>query len=293
MADEPRPDPSVVRKDAVQIARVLNNNAVLAVRDDGLRVVLMGKGIGFGTSLGDVVPPENIQHVFVPDDVHPLGNLTPLVSELPIEVMSVADAIVQRFHEHTTTRVGQSLLLALADHLAMAIKRPAASSFMTHPLAWEIAQLFPDELATARGALHLVRDRLGVQLPDSEAYALALHFVNAQFSTDDMARTEQVTRRINQVLDVVASALATAFEPSSMSVTRFVTHLRYLFVRLDQDAQIGDGSPLLREAIAAAHPDAHRAAQRVQLVIEADGRPLTDDELSYLTLHIARLEQQR
>lgn len=275
----------------MHVVRVLNNNAVLAQRNDGMRVVLMGKGLGFASVLGDPVDAEHVQHTFVPDGTHPVARLANLVADLPADVLEVTAEIAQRIHERTGMVIAQSLLLALADHISLAVRLPEHGK-AAYPLAWEVAQLFPGELQLGREAIALVQQRLGVQLPPEEATAFALHFVNAQFSIDDMARTEQVTRRIRQVLDVVQSTLGLSLDAESMGVARFVTHLRYLFVRLERDRQISDESAVLREAIAAAHPRAHRAAQRLESIIDMDGRTLTSDEVAYLTLHIARLESE-
>lgn len=274
----------------MQVVRVLNNNAVLAARGDGARVVLMGKGIGWGRRLGDEVDPTAVQHTFVPDTSHPIGQLASLVGDLPIEVAQTAARIVGAARRRTGLQPTQALLLAVADHLAVALQRAGHGS-PAYPLAWEVSQLFPDELAAGHDALQLIAEDHGAVLPREEATAFALHFVNAQAAGPGMAHTVAMTRRITQVLSVVAAALDVELDHQSMSVARFVTHLRYLFVRLARGDQVTETPSSLCASIRAAHPLSWRVAERLAEVVEMDGHRLSTDELGYLTLHIARLAQ--
>lgn len=272
----------------MQVVRVLNNNAVLAARPDGCRVVLMGKGVGWGKHLGDTVDPGAVQHTFVPDGTHTIARLADLVGDLPIEVTETAGLILRAGRERTGTTPTQALLLAVADHLALALVRGDHGA-AAYPLAWEVSQLFPDELAVGREALEVVHARHGVRLPPEEATAFALHFVNAQFVGGDLTRTLAMTQRIARLLDVVAVSLDVPLEPDSMSVARFVTHLRYLFVRLDQGRDLPPGPSALAPVVREAHPRSWRTAERLREVLEMDARPLGEDEVTYLALHVARL----
>ncbi len=75
----------------------------------------------------------------------------------------------------------------------------------------------------------------------------------------------------------------------SMSAARFVTHLRYLFVRLQSGRQFEGEVPTVRDAVVLAHPEAYRAAQRIRYLLTVNDQSLSEDEITYLTLHIARL----
>ena len=81
-----------------------------------------------------------------------------------------------------------------------------------------------------------------------------------------------------------------------MSAARFVTHLRYLFVRASRASanrteDIDEVSqPSLLAALRADAPRAYACAQKVLLVLQMQLKhSLTRDELTYLTIHIARL----
>ena len=128
------------------------------------------------------------------------------------------------------------------------------------------------------------------QLPEEEATALALHLVNAGFSTGDLSYTYQMTGVIQQMLDIVGAEWGTRLEQSSISAARFITHVRYLFVRLARKEQLDHQSDTISEQIAHAFPDHDTLARKVARVVELRfDQTLTEDEIAYLTLHIARL----
>lgn len=273
----------------MQIVRVLNNNAAIVVDDHDDQSVVLGKGIAHGRRPGDSIDPDRVDQVFVPDVVHPVEQLAAYLSDMPLEVVRVASTIADLAHEHLGLRVSQALILPIADHLSFAVAREAEGIEVDYPLRWEVTQLYPAELAVGRQAVQFANLRLHASLPSEEAIPLALHFVNAQFATEGLSRTVRMTERISQVLDVVHQGTGLTIDPESMSVARFVTHLRYLFVRMESGRQITDSSDALMAAIRTAHPDELAIATRIGYLLEIGGGKLSKDEVLYLTLHVARL----
>ena len=75
-----------------------------------------------------------------------------------------------------------------------------------------------------------------------------------------------------------------------MNAARFVTHLRYLFIRVASGKQITEPSTVLSNAIAETHPEAWGCAAKIQFRLEMGlSAVLTRDEVAYLGLHVARL----
>lgn len=182
----------------------------------------------------------------------------------------------------------QALLLTLADHLHLALQRLDAEP-VAYPLAWEVSQLYPAEMAAGREVVEYLSRKLGRPFPQEEAVAFALHFVNAQFADEDLSMTVSMTSRIRQVLSLVEAELGVPMDEDTMNVARFVTHLRYLFVRLAEGNQFDDGVISDDTDLRARFPNAWRAARRVRALLEMDGNQLTHGEVGYLTIHLARL----
>ncbi|WP_336631183.1 MULTISPECIES: PRD domain-containing protein [unclassified Microbacterium] len=273
----------------MKVIRVLNNNAVIVDDEEHAQAVVLGKGIGHGRRPGDELGDELVDQRFVPGPAHSLERLAAVASDIPLDTIECSAAIARMVHDRLDTRITQGLVLSIADHLAFAVRRAQEGVEVDYPLRWEIAQLYPRELAVGREAVALANAELGVRLPPDEATSLALHIVNAQFASDGLQATIAMTNRIRQVLDIVSAELDTPLGEGELNVSRFVTHLRYLFVRIDSGTQFTDDNTPLLQGIREAHPRAYACAQRVRYVLELGGSRLSADETMYLSLHISRL----
>lgn len=275
----------------LRIVRVFNNNALLAEADDGVRQVLMGKGVGFQTGPGQAVRDELVEQRFLPEH-DGVSAVAELVATVPLDVMRVADVVCALAAERLALRRTQATLLAVADHLQFAAERARSGQGLEFPLTWEVRQIYPKEYEAAVAAVGLASHELGVPLQPDEATALAMHFVNAQFAGPGMAATVTMTEAIGQAFDVIGLSLGQQIDRSSMSAARFVTHLRYLFVRIEQHEQLDQQHSPVGGAIRAAYPRAVACAERLASIVELRlGSPLTDDEVSYLALHVARVTE--
>ncbi len=272
------------------VLKVFNNNVVMARDSAGRDVVLTGRGLGFQARAGMAVDEAKVTQTFVPDAQHDLDQLTAFLTEIPPEHLAVAGEILQQAQVALGTTFGQAMIVPLADHISYAIKRVRQGLTMEYPLRSEVTHLYPNELRAARDAVRLVRERTGVALPEGEAVPIALHFVNAMFSTDDLSRTVQMTEVFRQVFAVLESAYDRHFDTGTINAARFLTHLRYFFVRVDSGQQLVEDQSVFASAIRMAFPEASQCAEKVQALLELRlGKPINADEVTYLTLHVARL----
>ncbi|MEA5055331.1 MAG: PRD domain-containing protein, partial [Propionicimonas sp.] len=183
-----------------------------------------------------------------------------------------------------------ALLIALADHIGFALRRQAMGMEVEYPLLAEVQHLYAEEYSRAQQLLAALNRMSEAELPPSEAVGLALHLVNAGFSTGDLSYTYTMTGIIQQMVAVIEQSFGLTLDPGSVSVGRFVTHLRYLFVRIHNHRQLDQQHSGVGVAIRQAYPEAAECAVRVARVLELRlDATLTEDELSYLALHIARV----
>lgn len=279
----------------MEILRVFNNNVVLAKDATGEKIIT-GRGIGFKARPGQSVDSSKVVRVFVPAEGRDPDYIATMLTEIPLaHITLVTDAVTAAGLPESMTK-NASLLVALADHIGFAIMRAANGQRADYPLLAEVSQLYSEEYAQAQAILsHINRalnDRRIAPLPRSEAVAITLHLVNAGFSTGDLSFTYTMTGMLQQLLAIIESDFGIALEPETVNVGRFITHLRYLFVRIAKHEQLKDHSSAIGRAIRDSAPEAFRCAQRISAVIELRlGSGLTEDEVSYLTLHIARIVQ--
>ena len=277
-----------------QILRVFNNNVVLARDASGHEVVLTGRGLGFQGRPGQPVDPTKVARVFQPAGTPDEESFGALLADIPPEhVELAADALEWAGVDAGVTGSGKalgSLVVALADHLSFAIKRQRSGIVIEYPFRGEVAHLYPDEYASAGRVLARVNAGLDLPLPEAEAVAIALHLVNASFARTDLTSTQRMTELLQQVFAVLEASFARPFDTNSINAARFVTHLRYFFVRFERERQLDEDKEVLGAAVRTAYPEAATCAGRIRALLELRlGQPLTEDETTYLTLHVARL----
>lgn len=274
----------------VEILRVFNNNVVLARSAQGDDVVLTGRGLGFQAKPGQAVDESKIVRVFTPDDGRDPDHLGQLVASVPPEHVKLAVAALEAAGLSGLVDSSPSLLVTISDHLSFAIKRVREGINLTYPLETEVGHLFPTELAQGRQVLAAVNANAEVQLPDGEAVAIALHLVNVGFTTGDLSYTYKLTGILQQLLDVVGQTYGRSLDNSSISVARFITHPRYLFVRIQSGKQLVGEPSAVGKAIRESQPEAYRCAELVATLLDLRlDTTVTPDETAYLALHIARV----
>ena len=276
----------------MRISRIYNNNIALLEDSTGKQSVVMGRGIAFGKRKGDMIDPAKIEQTFVPEQGISPERLSWSLSEIPADILSIATQLEAQARADSTLAIANSFILPLADHLHYALIRAREGTRVQYPLEPEVTVLYPREVAYGRQALQMVAERTGVLLDSVESIPLALHLVNAQFATADMSRAFRMTEVFAQVFEVIESAYGRSIDSSSISAARFITHLRYLFVRADQGKlePTGISQPSVLAAVRADAPEAFACAQKVLMLLEMQMQhSLREDELTYLTIHIDRL----
>lgn len=278
---------------AIRVKRVLSNNAVLAVDSAGHEVVALGRGLGHGRRPGAALKNDRVEQVFVAGGDAASERMTQFLADVPLAAVRAAASVADLASQRLGLTVTQGLILPLADHLNFAVRRQRDGVALQVPLRWEVRQLYPAEFAVGEEAVERASAMLGVELHPDEAVSIALHLVNAQFSTEGLNEAVRMTEKIAQISESVERTLGIRLDPDSMSTARFVTHLRYLFTRLSSGQQIAEPHPTFVEAIGNAHPEAMAAARRVGVLIEMGmDQVLTPDETAYLAMHIARLAME-
>ena len=270
----------------MQILRVFNNNVVLARRGED-EVIVTGRGVGLQAHHGDEIDPGRIAQVFTPSlgrDPDHMAIMLAALSPDYIDKVVVALNTIQVDAELT-------LVVALADHFQAAVQRTRDGHIVEYPLRAEVEQLYPEDYQRSVRLLEVINSEIDTQLPESEAIAVALHLVNAGFASGDLSQTYRMTGLIQQLIAIIGEFFGKELDTNEVTVARFITHLRYLFVRMQQNNQLFAEHSAIGRAIVEAYPRASECAKVLANIIEMRmDEPVTEDEVSYLALHVARLE---
>ena len=277
----------------MRIKKLINNNILCVVDKKGNELIVTGRGIGFQRHRGEFVDPALVERTYRMEEKAEQKKLRELVEKIPIEHLALTEALIEHIKTQIPQKLNQSLLITLADHISFAIARKAHGVEFSNPLKGSIMCYYPTEYHLGQHCLKVIREQLGVALQEDEAAFIALHIVNAELNTN-MSEMYDITNLIEGALSVVEYFYQRKFDRESLDFNRFVVHLRYFAQRLFQgkmmDDDQGEHDVMFRQLIMKNCKEHYKCAQCIgDYVKNAYQKTLSEEELTYLTIHLKRI----
>ncbi len=279
----------------MRVIKVLNTSVVLALDNNGMEVVLMGKGIGFHKSIGTVLDDSDVEKVFILKDRSIAKNIIRLSAEIDADIFEVVKEAIDYAQEKHQMCLMEHIYLALTDHLAFAVQRVKTGIQLPELYPLEIRWRNPDEFNIALHTIELVKEKTGTELPEEEVANIAYHFINAQKEHPQNSNNLQIGRIVNSALDIVKYTFNVSYDKESISYSRFCTHLQAFAQRLILEQQASeDGMGFLYDEVAKTCPEELACAKKISQYVQMKfNKELSRQELLYLTIHIHRILEDR
>lgn len=277
----------------LKIAKVLNNNIVIAVNDRGEDVIAMGCGIAFGKKHGDVLEQARVERLFTNSVPELSGRFEELVKAIPAEYIEAAEKVIAMAKMHLGKELADNLYLTLADHVYFTIQRYHSKMLIRNRLLLETRMLYPDEFRAGQDAVRYLNERFQVDLPEDEAAFIALHFVNASMGMQ-MNETMQITEIVQEVSSIIRNYFHLDFDPDSLDYFRMVTHIKFFAQRIVTGTSLtSDESDLqLYEMVRQKYGQSFACVQKIVDYLEKQYRTaVSGTEQMYLTIHVERVRR--
>lgn len=277
----------------MKIKRVLNNNAVISENHDGVEVLLMGSGVAWNKKRGQSVDISKVEQTFLLKNPDTLNKFTEVVIDAPMDEVMVAERVINYAKIKLGRKLNEIIYVNLTDHLHGAIQRYQQGIKLSNPLKWDIARLYPEEYDVGMKAIKLVKEKLGVNFLDDEAAFIALSFLDVESTGgQEQNNAYQMTKIVTEVEGIVKDTFHTEFDEQSLNYFRFITHLKFFAQRVLTNTHYpkDDTDRELMETLSNRYPDALQCANKVRDYIQKQYHfTVSDQEVMYLTVHIARL----
>ena len=274
------------------VHKVLNNNLVVTIDPRGREVVLMGRGLGWNLKVDDPIDPSRVEKTYVLDGDADRGRWHRLLADAPFDVVDAVTSAVEEVSGLLGRRFGQSLPVAIIDHVSFLLERLDKGIALPAAPMPELSVLHPREFTAARRIRERLVDLLHRDLPEEEEFYLTLHLVNA-VREDDSGTETALARRIGRIMAIVESETGTPIDTSTPDYARFVLHLKFLLKRLDSHADTERGGSALYKAARHSYPESARLAEKIKMYLEVDEvLSLTNEELLYLIIHLERVRDR-
>lgn len=276
----------------MKIRQILNNNVALVERGK-IDVIVVSKGISFRKKVGDTLELDEVEKVFVPDSNDVLENYSYLLSHAQQGTLDATLKVIEYAEKNIEEKVNDYLYLTLLDHIDYALKRAVNGQFIISPLAWEVRKFYPKHYEIGKCALEIITNETGVEFPESEAVAIALHFINLQESQVDIKDAIKVMETISDILTIIRIHFQMQFDEGSMNYNRLVTHLQYFAQRITLGEIYNSEDTELNKQVRIMYPKAYICVNKIRVyLLNRFAKELTQDEETYLMLHIHRVTQR-
>lgn len=269
------------------IQKVLNNNAVIVCDESGEELILIGKGISYNKKEGDDLREANIERKFSLDDGKN-KRLLELIKEISEECFLYADEIIYYAKDILKTEINSSIYITLADHIYFLKVRVENGYHTRNPLKWEVRQYYPKEYYVGLKAVELLSESFRIDFLEDEAATIALHFVNAEWS-HNMSDAMAMIELIDAIIHIVKYQASLTIDENSLHYQRLLTHVKFFVQRIMLNPTSSTINPLY-DIIKTAYPKEYQIAKKIQKYIELQTQyNVSDDELTYLIIHIQRV----
>lgn len=271
----------------MRAVKKINNNVAVCLDANGNELVAFGKGVGFPKMPYEITDLSKIAMTFYRVDAQTYQ----MLSEIPEEVLEVSAQAVLEAQRRLQGNLSPNIVFSLADHINFALERQKHYKDMKLPLDYDVKQLYPKEYEMGKYTCQLIKKELLVVLPDSEAVAIAMHFINGQQGQPEQREDDSFDDLSGRIVDFIEDYFSIKIDQDEFAFNRFLTHLRYYLKRI-QSSEISDGevNPNLLATFKKESPEVYACTQ--QIVNFVDGRYHTatsDDEMFYLMVYVNRI----
>ncbi|CUX72203.1 Transcription antiterminator LicT [Clostridium sp. C105KSO15] len=273
----------------MKITKVINNNSVVALADNGHEVILMGAGVGFQKKRNDIVSLNAVEKTYDLRDKK-AKMYTQLLEQVPSEYFDISQRIMEKAEEELKTELRGQLIFALTDHIFFAVQRQKNGEKMPNLMLQDIRLLYDREFELGMYGRSLVRDTLNCILPLDEAGYIALHIVSSNVKSPGVD-VNNVIVFTNGIAGIVHEVFNVSPNENSFVYNRFMAHLKFLATRIFTGQLLEAGGmeelyPLLMDRDSRLTETINRIGQFVD---ETFDYKLSIGEKVFLLLHIIKI----
>jgi transcriptional antiterminator len=273
------------------VKKILNNNVLIASGEDGVEVVLIGRGIGFGRQQGDSIVRDSVEKLFVLTDRSEQEQYKKLLPHLDDETLKVIIAAVELIRDRVGETLNEHIHVGLTDHLLFAVNRMMRGMGIRNPFLLETKALYPFEYEIAMDVTKLINNKLTISLPEGEAGFIALH-IHSAIANKDVRDLSRHSELIATLIQMIETQLDVELDKESIDYMRLVRHIRYTIERVVRGEKV-DEPEKIANLLKTEYPVCYNLSWKLIKVMQHTLKnPVYDAEAVYLTMHLQRIQKK-
>lgn len=275
----------------MRIYKILNNNVAVVLDEQEQEKIVMGRGICFQKKAGDSIPEEAVDKVFALSAGEAHSKFQVLVQDVPMEHIALGEEIISEAKQRLGKTLNDMIYISLIDHIHTSIVRFLDGVTVKNVLLWDIRRFYKEEFQIGLWALAKIQEQLHIQLPEDEAGFIALHLANAQMDERSMHNMYEITRVMQEIVNIVKYYFHIDFNEDDVYYYRFITHLKFFAKRLvERSIYQDDENDDLWLVIKKKYEKSFGCVEKItQFIAKKYAYDLSKEEQLYLTIHIERV----
>ena len=269
------------------VKKVLNNNVIIANWQEE-DAILVGKGIGFNSKKGEVLPKDKIEKVYIKTTSKMSENYDKVLNNIDNKIVGISEEIINFSEKALNTKLNEGVHISLPDHINFALRRIEKGINIENPFLEELGIIYPKEYEIAMKALYMINDRLKVNLPKDEAGFICLH-IRAGITKQQVSESLAYTKKISKVMELISKLKGKPLDKNSLSYVRTLTHLNFMIERVKENNTIkNELLHSIKEEMKSEFGIAIKVAMLIEKLFEIK---IPEDEIGYIALHLKRIGQ--
>lgn len=271
-----------------EIKKILNNNVVIAISEQGNEVILTGKGIGFNQKQGERLDESRVDKYFVLIDKHEQEQYKLLLPHVPESFIGIMNETISLISDKLNAELDEHIHVSLTDHLSFAIKRLSQGLDVKNPFLVETQTMYPKEYTIAEEVIQHINHKLDVALPDGEIGFVALH-IHSAITNRSVGELNKYSALMSQLVNVIEESLHIDINRTGVDYLRLVRHLRHAIERSESNQPV-EAHERLEKVLKEEYPMCYNLSWKLIKIMQKDLRTnFPDAEAVYLTMHLQRL----
>lgn len=278
----------------VKFVKNFNNNAALVESSDNIEWVVIGNGIGFGYRAGDSIDKDQIDRRFKAEED---SDTMKLISGFDAQTLEITTAFVEVVEPLIDVTFDDVQFLILVDHFQYSLQKNREEMFLNdRSVHWEMKKLFPSEFHAAEVGIREIEVKFNIAVQKNELILLTYHLINVKEGGHAVQESMKLTELISGIVNIIQLDTGIILDEKTFNYSRFVSHLRYLFIRHFHNTEIdrAELDPELLAMMISRYPQVYGTVEKiVHYIRERADWDLQADEQVYLVLHIWRVTHRR
>jgi len=272
----------------VQVIKKINNNVVVCKDGNGRELIAFGKGLGFPSVPYELTNLNEVQRTFYNINSRYLANL----DLLPTDILEFTSEVVDVARGTFDYAISSNLVLTLADHINFAFERKEKNIFVKMPLAYDLEQIYPEEMSFARKVIRSIWNRFHVRLSPDEASGIALAFINSRTyeRNEQKDKINDDSDLLEKITIIIEENMRVKLEKKGFNYSRYATHVRFLLQRLRSGKCIDTINQESYFTFRKEYPETATCVDQIVYYLETECNfKVETEEKLYLMLHVNRV----